>query len=47
MKDIYADIQHKVGKLACAPIEDYDQPVQPHSLVRVFTERSMGTESKV
>ena len=31
------------NKLACAPSEDSDQPGHPPSLIRVFTERSMGS----
>ena len=31
-------------KLACAPIEDSDQPARPRSLIRFFDERSMGSQ---
>ena len=35
-------VSNKRYKLACAPIEDSDQPAHPHSLIRVFADRSMG-----
>ena len=31
-------------KLACAPMEDSDQPAHPHSLIRVFNGRFMGSQ---
>ena len=33
----------KTNKMACAPREDSDQPGHPHSLIRVFAVRSMGS----
>ena len=33
----------KTNKMACAPSEDSDQSGHPHSLIRVFTMRSMGS----
>ena len=30
-------------KLTYAPIEDSDQPVHPHSVIRAFNGRSMGS----
>ena len=33
----------KTNKIACAPSEDSDQPRHPHSLIKVFTVRSMGS----
>ena len=35
------NIRHK---LACTSIEDSDQPAHPRSLIRVFDERSMGSQ---
>ena len=34
----------KRKKLACAPIKDSDQPVHPHSLIRVFDGRSVSSQ---
>ena len=33
----------KTNKMACAPSEDSDQPGHPHSLIRVFAVRSVGS----
>ena len=33
----------KINKMACAPSEDSDQPGHPHSLIRVFAVRSVGS----
>ena len=34
----------KIYKLACASIEDSEQPVHPQSLIRVFDGCSMGSQ---
>ena len=34
----------KTNKMICVPSEDTDQPGHRHSLIRVFTVRSMGSE---
>ena len=34
----------KTYKLACAPIEDSDEPDHPRHLIKVFDERSMGSQ---
>ena len=33
----------KTNQMSCAPSEDSDQPGHPHSLIRVFAVRSMGS----
>ena len=43
VKYVRAVVQQKV-KYGCARIEDSDQPVHPRSLIRVFDERSMGSQ---
>ena len=41
----YSEVQQKMQfKLAVAPIIDSDQPAHPHSLIRVFDGRSMGSQ---
>ena len=40
---IIEPLHDKTSKMACAPSEDSDQPGHPHSLIRVFTVRSMGS----
>ena len=37
-------VSSKRYKLACAPIEDSDQPAQMRRLIRVFDGRSMGSQ---
>ena len=37
-------INEPVYKLEFVSIEDSDQPAHPHSLIRVFDERSMGSQ---
>ena len=40
----FEPVSSKRDKLASAPIKDSDQPVHPHSLIRVFNGRSMGSQ---
>ena len=37
-------VPSKGNKLVCAPIKDSDQPVHPHSLIRVIDGHSMGSQ---
>ena len=37
-------VSNKRYKLACAPIEDSDQPVHPQSPIRIFDGHSMGRQ---
>ena len=36
-------VSSEMYMLACAPIEDSDQPAHPRSLIRVFDRSSMGS----
>ena len=38
-------VSSKIYKLACAPIEDSDQTAHLRSLIRVFNERSLGSQA--
>ena len=37
-------VSSETYKFACAPIEDSDQPAHLRGLIRVFDERSMGSQ---
>ena len=41
---IIEPVSSKRYKMACTYIEDSDQPVHPHSLIRFFSRRSMGSQ---
>ena len=40
----YEPHRDKTNKIACAPIEDSDQPGHPPSLISVFAVRLMGSQ---
>ena len=41
---VIVPLSSKSYKLACAPIEDSDQSAHSRSLIRVFNERSIGSQ---